>query len=266
MKHILYYDNDIINSYAAQIFKGLPTKLSEEAGDTTEHELSESLKDSIKRFGISLGVTSGEYSPSEKNSENIELKSQYAKEFTEKVFHDNMLTIIMEYFHSDNRLILNSQNAKIGDYVCLSNGWKFLDIEYLKKLFSKSSWDKIKKILTLENNKTIGNTDQTSDNGVDNFRKVVDAFEVALPFSQIIIGDKFCAPIKPKYLRETLCEISFKYAPNRIKIFGHITNQLANSESKISNIADILPLMGTVASSLLGGNSYIITPIALYVE
>lgn len=266
MKHILYYDKDIINSYAAQIFKGLPTKSSEEVGDNTGETFVESLKDSMKKASASIGFVSGEYVPSEKSSGNSESKSQYAKELTEKVFHDNMLMCIIENLSKDKKLKMSSKDVQIGDYVCLANNWRFLDVEYLKKLFNKSSWEKIKKVMTIDEDKETKNNVQSSDYNVDKLRKVLDAFEIVLPFSHLIVSDKFCAPIKPEYLRETLCEINFKYASDRIKLFGRVTNQLKSVEADKSDITDLLPLVGNVATSLIAEGSYIITPIALYVE
>ena len=55
----------------------------------------------MKKASASIGFVSGEYVPSEKSSENSESKSQYAKELTEKVFHDNMLMCIIENLSKD---------------------------------------------------------------------------------------------------------------------------------------------------------------------
>ena len=220
MKHIFYYDKDIINSYAAQFFSGVPTKSSEEAGDSKNHEIAESFKDGIKA-SIRLGVISGEYTPSEKGTENIESKSQYVRELTEKVYHDNMLNCVMDQIRKDGEIKLNGNNASIGDYVCLTNNWGFLDVEYLSELFSRSSLDKIKELAGISKNNA-----QSNENGIKLFRKAIDSLKISVPFKQIVASERFCIPINPAFLRESLREISFKYAVNQIRIFGRVTNKM----------------------------------------
>lgn len=268
MKHILYYDNDIINSYAAQFFSGLPTKSSEEAGDSKEHEIAESFKDSIKKAGISLGVISGEYTPSGKDTENIESKSQYVRELTEKVYHDNMLNCVMKQMQKDNKIKLNGNDVSIGDYVCLTNNWGFLDIEYLNELFSRSTLDKIKELAGISKNNA-----QSNENGIKLFRKAIDSLKISVPFKQIVASQRFCIPINPAFLRESLREISFKYAADQIKIFGRVTNKMQPVEqatvafnNSSMPLNSIMPFLNSITSPLFGENSYIITPIALYVE
>ena len=276
MKHILYYDKDIINSYAAQFFSGLPTKSSEEAGDSKEHEIAESFKDSMKKASISLGVISGEYTPSGKDTENIESKSQYVRELTEKVYHDNMLNCVMEQIRKESEIKLNGNNVSIGDYVCLTSDWGLIDVDYLGELFGKGSWNKIKELAGIDKNaakNNAKNNTQPTENGIEALRKVIDSLKVVVPFKQIVASERFCIPINPAFLRESLREISFKYAPNQIMIFGRVTNKIQavdqatvafNNSSMPLN--SIMPLLGSITSILFGADSYIITPIALYVE
>ena len=272
MKHILYYDTDIINSYAAQFFSGLPTKSSEEAGDSTEHKIAESFKDSMKKAGINIGIISGEYTHSEKDAENAESKSQYVRELTEKVYHDNMLNCIMEQMQRNGEIKLNGNNVSIGDYVCLANDWGLIDVEFLSELFSESSWDKIKEFAGVDKD-NFQNDTQPGENGVEVLRKIIDSLKIVVPFRQIIASERFCIPINPEFLRESLREISFKYAASQIKIFGRVTNKMQSVDQatvKFNNssmpLKSIMPFLSSITSTILGEESYIITPIALYVE
>ena len=132
MKRFLYYNQDAVNSFLAQIEQGLLVK--ESAGDEqtesvsqtagTESDLSGDL--SAKVFGIGAAMKGNLHG----NESGTEVTSSLIRSVQEKVLHDYAFDSIYQHVMDNN--LINNEDPKIGDIVLVTEVPTFLDFDYFE--------------------------------------------------------------------------------------------------------------------------------------
>ncbi len=298
MKHFVYMNTDIINSYLSQINEGLLKSTVNEVADelaTTKQDNSRPGKSSFtSEFGfkpiMNLKFTEDK---DVMNTTNTLSQTESGRELIEKILHDNSLEQFINYLEHNN-LISNIDNSKMGDYVILQDEFNIRDLDYLLNLMSDDFIDimfqssKEEAIALIEHSKI--NTPNTQIKNMrkkldeefnkqikdmKNTRKIIDVARSIIPFSKYIICHNCIIPLTEKYLRDTTNNIRFTYS-GKINIVGKYTSNLKDSlnrEAKIRNEFDnVLQSIDGIIQALykdtlgLDESMRIIIPIALYFE
>ena len=277
MKHYIYIDKEILNSYISQIYGGILEKekseieIAEKKGQeiiSPEEKIKATIKCGIP--GILNGDIEAEYNPNLKDIRKVD-NSNVSKEVVEKIYHDNLLDNLVEYINNNEDVIEDSNYIKYGKYVKLSLPFNFVNHSYLKSISNnefKKSFEKIMNATSSGNEKTIKDAKFAMEL-IGNFTTF---FESCFPAKQLIISDNIIIPLDDKFLREEPDLIDFKYGGDivvigkvtkdcskDINVFGLYNKEFGNSieEVRQSMYNIFLPEYK---------KSFIITPIALYFE
>lgn len=138
MKRFLYYDDDSINSFLAQIEQGLLTskERTKEHTDTmsSQTDITSNITGDISAKVIGLGAAlKGNV---EATDSETDVASKLVKNVQEKILHDYAFEKVYTYMLTNNLLV--SQPKSIGEIVMINEHPTFLDFEYFQKLFSEN--------------------------------------------------------------------------------------------------------------------------------
>ena len=138
MRRFLYYDEDSINSFLAQIEKGLLTKKGKEKEitDTVSSQLDTTADITGDLSAKAIGIGASLKGDIQTTDSDTEATSKLVKNVQEKVLHDYAFDKVFEYMTSDHLLVESPQS--IGDIILLNEHPTFLDFEYFQKLFSEN--------------------------------------------------------------------------------------------------------------------------------
>lgn len=138
MRRFLYYDEDSINSFLAQIEKGLLTKKGneKEITDTVSSQLDTTADITGDLSAKVIGIGASLKGDIQTTDSDTEATSKLVKNVQEKVLHDYAFDKVFEYMTSDHLLVESPQS--IGDIILLNEHPTFLDFEYFQKLFSEN--------------------------------------------------------------------------------------------------------------------------------
>ena len=123
MKHYIYIDKEILNSYISQIYGGILErgKAEKELVEKETQEITtpeERIRATIKG-GIPAILNSDietEYDLKEKSMRGVD-NSNTSKEVIEKIYHDNLLDNLIEYINNNEKVINNISDIQYGKYV-----------------------------------------------------------------------------------------------------------------------------------------------------
>lgn len=291
MRQFLYYNQDSINSFLAQIEQGL--LLRNESGKTQEQSISKTQESQSNIAGdLSakvLGIGAALQGDIKDTDSDTEVATQMVRSIQEKALHDYAFDKIHEHVTING--LINNKNLHIGDVVLIKEMPTFLDFNYFQALFAdngaiklaneqnKKDMDEQLAILRQSNRK--GLTDETVkmqikeiENKVKraeperkDMAKTIEAIRNMLPYNRFIMTDNLLIPLTDKYLRDDPDIIAFKYGGS-ISVFGYVTNIIDGKEEK-NHLNDFAPLYDTVNKimlSLFKGKEkiFIVHPIALY--
>ena len=138
MKHYIYIDKEILNSYISQIYGGILErgKAEKELVEKETQEITtpeERIRATIKG-GIPAILNSDietEYDLKEKSMRGVD-NSNTSKEVIEKIYHDNLLDNLIEYINNNEKVINNISDIQYGKYVELKLPFNFVNHSYLK--------------------------------------------------------------------------------------------------------------------------------------
>jgi len=298
MRRFLYYNQDSINSFLAQIEKGLLQM--QQAGssytdsNTTNSELHSSVTGdlSAKLFGLGTSLK-GDIKAIE--SENVVI-SEMNKSIHEIILHDFAFDKVYDYL-SNNKMIC-SDNLKICDVVLSEEVPTFLDFGYIQGLFASNGVYKLAseqsrkemesqlnelrqnipkgkgvqipqavsaQIKLLEN--TVKNAGKDSENERKELERTFDAIRSVLPYKRFLMTDCLLIPLVDDYFRDDPNIVSFKYG-GKISMLGYVTNVITE-DVKLNHSNDISPLYDMLNAVMLKlfkdkGEVFIIHPIALF--
>lgn len=301
MRWFLYFDEDSVNSYLAQIERGLITQNRNEGEESETSSTNKYLSDSItgdlsaKVVGIGASI-----------NENIELAhsetevaSKLVKEVQERILHDYAFDKMYDYFVRNNLIVDKPNN--IGDIVLINEMPTFLDFEFFQKLFSDEGvvkyaeeQNKAKMLETISLLKTsVSNCSrlppdqktkvsewksqikqleaQVKDIDVSrkDTEKMITVFRNTIPYNRSLMTANYLIPCNDKKFRDDPNIVAFKYGGN-ISILGYITNVISSNtnDGVTSNnvFAGFYSTLNKTMLSLFNDKEriFILHPIALF--
>lgn len=292
MKRFLYYNQDSVNSFLAQIERGLlvkggeETEHTEETSDTTgtQVNLVGDVSAKIAGIGASInGTVAG-------TDETTDVTKDLLKNVQEKVLHDYAFDLILEYAES-NGLVKNN-DPQIGDIVLVTDVLTFLDFKYFQGLFSengavKFTNDQNKKAFELESTKLkeglskggpaavlvkqqIEEAKAKLNQAEPERKEMVKTIEVirnTLPYNRFVLTANMLIPLDDENFRDNPDIVAFKYGGN-ISVFGYVTNIVTTDETQNKNndFAEVYDSVNKVMINMFKDQNkiYVVHPVALY--
>lgn len=244
MKQFLYLDNDIVASIIAQTEKGFITKITDQAGEDSSNELSNTLSGKAEggingglfkllQGNVSLGVEG-----QTRGSNLIQISS---KEIVEKTLHDASFDIAYGYIEPNEA---DSNNDMAGSYIKLMRRFTFVDlnyleglgvkggvIEYLKKANEERITNEAASLESGKNREQRRHGDSTTKTAIKSANKqldivpqLVNLLKGLVPYSRMLVShDGYLIPLDDKYFRIDPANLGFKYG-GEITCVGLVTN------------------------------------------
>lgn len=288
MKHFIYTDNDILNSYISQLNDGLITNTHTEVSDQTSQANSESAADSVLTTGYKLSIPTIFNVNIGKKDEAISTttaltQSQTGREIIDKILYDNAFNLFMKYLDSEKKLH-SDDNCKLGDYIKLTSKFEIWDIDFLITLFNdefldvmaNSQLEQFRIQFSQQKQKEPNNSDlknfiKTEKETYLSIVKILKVCQSIMPCTKFMLMNKYFIPLNENNLREPIKNIRFKYS-GEITLLGKYTNNYATGEYTDTDFAEMFRELDNVVNMFLKETLHatedtkIITPIALYFE
>lgn len=257
MKHFVYLDTDLINSYLAQIHGGLVNVISTEKQSKQTNTLTQKKIPSINASKFIMGIfkfLSFEYTRTNNYLEEITTISQTeaGKEILSKIIHDNSYDSLIDYLINENRIRNYDNNSplKVGEYLILQGKFRMIDLSIISKLFNEDfqkvyslmnsgQLEKITQNLNREQRrskefknaqKAIKQNTETELQTIKSIVAVINFISKMLPSDKYIVYDNIFIPLKEKYLREDYTSLRYKYSTD-----SYITGQITGDIKSIMN-------------------------------
>lgn len=302
MKRFLYYDEDSINSFLAQIEQGLTTQRTdeEETGERVNDssvvtsDISGDLSAKILGLGASIDGNVG-------GSHSVEIiDSRFVRGVKEKILHDYAFDRIIEYLCGKNQLV--EQPGKIGDIVFTKTDATFLDFGYVQKLFSKDgamdyyynqNMEKaqrdieVLRDLLVKNEQVPGDDSKKAElsfkiiqseenikksaSSVREMSQLLKLFRDIVPYERSILARNLFIPCDDDRFRDDPSIVAFKYG-GEMTVFGCVTNIITSDLNRTvhpnNSFADYYATINRVMLSLFKEKDtvYILNPIAIYYD
>ena len=300
MRRFLYYDEDSVNSFLAQIERGLITQ------DRNEGEESKTFSTSISTTGSVTGDLSAKVvgigaslaGEVEALDSETDATTKLVKGVQEKILHDYAFDKIFNFFKSNN-LIVESPES-VGDIVLINEKPTFLDFGFFQKLFSddgivkyfedqekaqiqaalaamKKATSNISQLppdqkakvpeIKLQIKKLEEQLKTTSSR--KDTEKLITVFRNTIPYNRSLMTENYLIPCNDRKFRDDPDIVAFKYGGN-ISILGYITNIVtSDTEKRESSSVDFAGMYSTLNQVMLNlfnnkDRIFIIHPIALF--
>ena len=277
MKHYIYIDKEILNSYISQIYGGILErgKAEKELVEKETQEITtpeERIRATIKG-GIPAILNSDietEYDLKEKSMRGVD-NSNTSKEVIEKIYHDNLLDNLIEYINNNEEVINNISDIQYGKYVEFKLPFNFVNHSYLKSISNNDFKKSFEKIMNATNP---GNDKTTKDAkfAMELIGNFTTFFDSCFPAKQLIISNNLIIPLDDQFLREKPEMIDFKYGGD-IAVIGKVTKDCSRDINVFGlynrEFGKAIEEVRQAMYNLFLPNykkSFIITPIALYFE
>lgn len=299
MRRFLYYDEDSINSFLAQIEKGLLTKKEQENEimNTISSQLEKSTDITGNLSAKVIGIGASLKGNIEATDLDSEATSKLVKNVQEKILHDYAFDNVYEYMESNQLLVEKPHD--IGDIVLFNEYPTFLDFEYFQKLFAengavKFSNDQNKKQIDEEIRKIKAATPKGSqltndvkeqikkskdqinklENTINNAEperkevaKIIEVIRNTIPYNRFIMTEDMLIPLDDNNFRDAPEIIAFKYGGS-ISILGYITNIISKNHTPTqdNDFAGFYSTINQIMLNIFNGKDkiYILHPIALF--
>ena len=287
MKRFLYYNQDSVNSFLAQIEQGLLVKKSdgEETSDTvstttgTRADVTGDL--SAKMFGIGAALK-GDIQSEDSVSDAA---TSLIQKVHEKVLHDYAFEMVYEYITGNH--LENNTNPKIGDIILIDEPPVFVDFKYMQALFAENGAGKLiidqkRKQYNEVKAQTKGANVPTQikqelnkvKEGIDKeeadrkeMLKTIDVIRNTLPFKRFIMTKNMLIPLDDESLRDNPDTIAFKYGGN-MSILGYVTNIIStDTPAQSSNqLMQFYSSINQIMLRLFEGQEkvFVVHPVAIF--
>lgn len=289
-KDYIYLDNGLLNSYLAQLEKGLLIKETIEHGNESSDSTNGSANATIGVNGIfGLGVKL----QNEITDGDSSMESEFTKNMVENVLNDYAVDVLIEDC-SKNNLIKDLESSKEGDFLLFNSEFRIYDFEYLKhisnphlvKPFLERDTPPVKpgshagKSAQTEYLKQKDLYDKRKNKAEDGYKMINDfsVFADALFNDSILVKlEDSLAICKRDKFRLSKAQVSFENESNRkIKVFGvvsaikkEIHPQGIFTQFRPSDLDQFSSMMFDILLSnfdMLHNNDKFIKPIAIYFE
>ena len=287
MKRFLYYNQDSVNSFLAQIEQGLLVKRSEgeEESDTTstttgiKADVSGDLSAKVFGIGAALkGSIQGEDSVTDAATSLIQ-------KVHEKVLHDYAFEMVYEYI-TDNHLA-NNTDSQIGDIVLVDEQPVFMDFKYMQGLFAdngagklindqnKKKYDELKdslkgKQISAQVKVELDKLKAVVANAEAERKETAKMLEVirnTLPFKRFVMTKNMLIPLDDESLRDDPDTVAFKYGGN-MTIVGYVTNVISADKPMQggNKLANLYSSINQIMLKLYEGQEkiYVVHPVAIF--
>lgn len=292
MKRFLYYNQDSVNSFLAQIENGLLVSENNTAEKTDSLSNTTGIKSDVagdlsaKVLGIGAALKGNLHA----DDSDTEVATTLIRNVQEKALHDYAFEKIYDYVINEN--LVNNDNPKIGDMVLVTETPTFLDFNYFQLLFSengavKFSNDQSKKELDSKLAELKASVPKGTQmpilikNQIDEIKakvnnaeperkellKTIEVLRNTLPHDRFVITSNMLIPLDDENFRDNPDIIAFKYG-GEMSIMGYVTNVVSKEEKQTPN-NNFAPLYDTVNKVMLNifnnqDKIYIVHPIALF--
>ena len=276
MKHYIYIDKEMLDSYISQIYGGIVKNEKNEL--SYEHKDESSIKS--PEMEIKSKIEGGISKLAQANIEgtlntgiktNTNSNAELVNKVVEKIFHDNLLDNIIEYFSKNQNIITDIKDIKKDAFVQLKIPFKFYNNEFFKRVGGnkfKTSFEKLLNIINSNSSMQFKDAKKGLET-LDNFANLLENLNFP---EQFICAEKLIIPLKTEYFKETPKEIEFKYG-GYINIIGKVTKNCSSDENEIEILnkpfSDSLVKLKNSFNTLIlpeYNNCYIVTPLALYFD
>lgn len=288
MRRFIYFDSDSINSYIAQIEKGLSisgiAENQKNATEVKETSKTESLSGDIGAKICGLGAEL----KAEKESGIVHTTAteEFIKTIQEKVIHDYAFDMLIDYLNSSESI--KTENLHIGDFVLTKDKITIIDLDYFSSLFDENGIIKFtndNKKVEVQNLKTQFLSGQKISldhkNMISALEKTIRAEEAerqsnlktilmiknTIPYKRFLLANSFIVPLNDTYFRDNPEIMAFKYGGS-ISILGCITNYINKDAAENCNnpFWKVYNVINSVIMTLFpdAAGVYIIHPIAMY--
>lgn len=299
MKRFLYYDDDSINSFLAQIEQGLLTskERTKEHTDTSSSQTGITSNITGDLSAKLLGIGAALKGDIETTDSDTDIASKLVRNVQEKILHDYAFDKVYSYMIEKD--LLASQPQSIGEIVLLNEHPTFLDFEYFQKLFSengaikfaneqnkKQADEAIKQLKTSlpkgsqlppetkEQVRLIKAQIQELEDTIKKAEperketaKTIEVIRNTIPYNRFIMTNNILVPFEDKNFRDNPEIIAFKYGGN-ISILGYVTNIISADDIPPQNndFASFYSTLNQVMLGLFNGTDkiYILHPVALF--
>lgn len=285
MKHFIYMDTYILNSYISQFNDGIVTNIHTEVTDATTSSKQENTTESQLESKFDLSIP-GIFKTSIGNKDEVAAtvtgltQSQSGKELVDKLVHDNVFNQFIKYIEKNNLLKYN--DFSIGDYISITGTFEFWDLDYLSEilnddlieLFIKSGMNDLKTNGKLINKNQAKLFEKSQRDDFNYTSDIIKVCKNIMPFTKFMMMNGCFIPLEDKSLRESVSSIRFKYT-GRITLIGQYTNDYKGMDIQqgiTSAFSQTFNSLDGVINAFLKGslnipdNAKVITPIALYFE
>lgn len=301
MKHFVYLDTDLINSYLAQLNDGL-IKSKQEESETSVTE-GKGMEDIPATDGSTVGINIPgifKYDHEINNDYIKEVNSisqtNAGREILSKIIHDNSYNNLIDYFSNTIGIeeYVSGTQIDMGTYLSIQGNVKMVDLAVFLELFG----DDFKNVYSLfsrgafdDSLDNLNRAERRSSNEVKegkekerqlkkdltmfgNINDAVAYISKLLPSDKYIVYDNILIPLDKKYLREDYNSLRYKYS-NESTIVGHITGKVSdivnftlNEDSGLAPMLQSLDELLLAAFGVLGIDQdfKIMHPISWYYE
>ncbi len=292
MRRFLYYNQDSINSFLAQINNGLLVRESSTSEKTESLSSTNGSREDVtgdlsaKILGIGASLKGNLYA----EGSDTEAVTSLIRNVQEKALHDYAFDKV--YDHVIEAGLVNNDSPRIGDIILIAETPTFLDFEYFQSLFSekgavkfsneqtkkevetkvdelKASVPKGTQMPALTKNRISEAKAKIEKAEVERKElfKTLEVFRETLPYNRFVMTSNMLIPLDDENFRDNPNIVAFKYG-GEMSIMGYVTNVISN-EKKSSANNDFAPLYDTINKVMLTifkGQDiiYIVHPIALF--
>ena len=292
MKRFLYYNQDSVNSFLAQIERGLlvkdgaETEHAEEASETTGMQANLAGDVSAKIVGIGASINGNVAG----TDEATDVTKDLLRNVQEKVLHDYAFDLVLDY--AEEKGLIKNTDPQIGDIVLVTDVLTFLDFKYFQGLFSENGAVKFtneqsKKTLEQEIAKLkeqvpkgtsmpvlikqqIDNLKTTVNQAEPERKEMAKTIEVirnTIPYNRFVLTANMLIPLDDENFRDNPDIVAFKYGGN-ISVFGYVTNIVTTDETskKDNDFVEVYDTVNKVMISMFKNKDkiYVVHPVALF--
>lgn len=273
MKNFIYLDQDSINSYLAQMKKGLLVTCSNEKQSSESTSQTKDLTAVIngeiefKIFGISDLNLNGDI---EKNNSLTISDENIKSRIEEKILHDYSFEMVKDFL--EDKKLIKTTNFNTGDIILEENEITMIDFEYFKNIFGNDGIIRnYQKVISLNNDKNKKNIINNEINAIKALNEMIEMIEKLIPYKRFGICSNYLILFDDKNFRDNPNILAFKYG-GKMKFMGNVTNVICESNNQDnSNLNKFRNFhkqinQGAFKMFLNTDKIYIIHAIALYYE
>lgn len=291
MKRFLYYDQESVNSFLAQIEQGVLVRKSQEGEDACSNTSTKGntadLAGDIGAKLLGLGATiKGNL---QEQDITTEAATTLIRSVQEKILHDYAFEIVFDYLNNNN--IINNDNPEIGDIVLTSENPTFLDFKYFQSLFAENGAIKVsndenkanaeKMVEEIKDKYKGGKMPQEAREAISQIKaevtkaeeerkdllKTIEVIRNTLPYNRFLMTNNMLMPLEDRSFRDNPEIVAFKYG-GQMNILGYVTNIVSSDKvpERNNDFASFYDVLNQIMIGLFKDKTkiFIVHPVAVF--